>query len=96
MDLVKITQLMDKFEKQFVDLDVKTGVMDDAMGATMAASVPDGEVESLMSAVKDEHAIEVDLDFGVKAPTATPAGASQEVEADLTNRLAALRNADDG
>ena len=40
MNLEKISTLMDKFEKEFEDLDVQTGVMEGAMSQTTATNVP--------------------------------------------------------
>merc|ERR1712166_634341 len=48
MNLVQMTQLMDKFESQFEDLDVQISVMDQAMSSTSVQSTPEGEVNSLM------------------------------------------------
>ena len=44
MELEKITEVMDKFEKTFEDLDVHTGVMEGAMGAATATSTPANQV----------------------------------------------------
>ena len=46
MELEKITEVMDKFEKTFEDLDVHTGVMEGAMGAATATSTPASQVTS--------------------------------------------------
>ncbi len=40
MNLEKISGLMDKFEKEFEDLDVQTSVMEGAMNHTTATNVP--------------------------------------------------------
>ncbi len=40
MNLEKISGLMDKFEKEFEDLDVQTSVMEGAMNQTTATNVP--------------------------------------------------------
>ena len=50
-----MTALMEKFEKQFEDLDVQTAVMDGAMQSTTAGTMPEGQIESLMAQVADEH-----------------------------------------
>lgn len=55
MNLVQMSQLMDKFQKQFDDLDVQAAVMEDAMGSSVTTTMPEGQVESLMSEVADEH-----------------------------------------
>merc|ERR1712141_110265 len=57
MNLEKISALMDKFEKQFEDLDVQTGYMEHAMGDTVTLTVPQGQVDSLMQQVADEHGL---------------------------------------
>jgi len=44
MNLEKISALMDKFEKQFEDLDVQSACMDTAMSQTTTTSVPQNDV----------------------------------------------------
>ncbi len=46
---------MEKFEQQFEDLDVQTAVMDTAMQSTTAGTMPEGQVEMLMTQVAEEH-----------------------------------------
>ena len=43
---LQISALMEKFEKQFEDLDVQVSVMDGAMHSTSAATMPEGEVRA--------------------------------------------------
>ena len=57
MNLVQMTQLMEKFEQQVGDLDVQTSVMDEAMSATSTLTTPANEVDDLMSQVADEHGL---------------------------------------
>merc|ERR1712121_476416 len=40
MELQKISEVMDKFESQFEDLDVHTAVMEDAMGSATTTTTP--------------------------------------------------------
>lgn len=54
MNLEKISGLMDKFEKQFEDLDVQTNCMDTAMSQTTTTSVPQNDVDLLMQQAADE------------------------------------------
>lgn len=54
MNLEKISSLMDKFEQQFEDLDVQSGVMENAMSQTVTTTVPQNDVDSLMQQVADE------------------------------------------
>merc|ERR1711934_503461 len=92
-----ISKVLDKFEKQFEDLDVVSSYMNDSMGATTACATPEDEVDSLMREVADEHGLDFKKDIAAApdtevttAPatvTAAPAGA----EADLAARLEALK-----
>jgi charged multivesicular body protein 1 len=59
MDIEQISQLMDKFEKQFEDLDVKTQYMEGAMNATTATSTPAEQVDDLISQVADANNLEL-------------------------------------
>ena len=52
MNLEKISTLMDKFEKEFEDLDVQTSVMEGAMSQTTATNIPQDSVEQLMKQVQ--------------------------------------------
>ena len=54
MNLEKISNLMDRFEKDFEDLDVQTSVMEGAMNQTTATNVPTDAVENLMKQAADE------------------------------------------
>lgn len=61
MNLEKISTLMDKFEKEFEDLDVQTSVMEGAMSQTTATSIPQDAVENLMKQVRFNVCISVYL-----------------------------------
>merc|ERR1712140_69597 len=63
MNLEKISGLMDKFEKEFEDLDVQTSVMEGAMSQTTATNVPQDAVESLMKQQADEAGLELNMDL---------------------------------
>lgn len=54
MNLEKISSVMDKFEKQFEDLDVQSSVMEDTMSSTTTLSVPQNDVDHLMKQVAEE------------------------------------------
>jgi len=54
LNLEKISGLMDKFEKQFEDLDVQSSYMENTMSQTTTTSVPQNDVENLMQSVADE------------------------------------------
>jgi charged multivesicular body protein 1 len=63
MNIEKITAVMDKFEKQFEDLDLTTGVMEQSMQQSTAQTMPETQVESLMQQVADEHGLEFQSDI---------------------------------
>lgn len=54
MNLEKISNLMDKFESQFEDLDVQSSYMENTMSQTVTTSVPQNDVDNLMQQVADE------------------------------------------
>ncbi|UYV67909.1 CHMP1B [Cordylochernes scorpioides] len=51
---VQISTLMDKFEKQFEDLDVQAACMENTMSSTTTVAVPQNDVDNLMQQVADE------------------------------------------
>lgn len=97
MDLQKVQEIMDKFEKQTEDLDVQSNAIDQSMGAATTLSTPADQVEALMKQVADEHGLEMTsmLNDAESAPTDS-IGASSSVSAQqeetLNRRLAQLRN----
>lgn len=52
---------MNAFEKQFENLDVQTGVMDDAMNRQAALTTPPDQVNLLLQQIADEHGLEAKL-----------------------------------
>eukprot|EP00730_Choanoeca_flexa_P013688 TRINITY_DN5592_c0_g1_i1.p1 TRINITY_DN5592_c0_g1~~TRINITY_DN5592_c0_g1_i1.p1 ORF type:complete len:195 (+),score=53.07 TRINITY_DN5592_c0_g1_i1:175-759(+) len=90
MNLTQLSQLMDKFEKQFEDLDVQTAVMEGAMSSTTVASMPEGQVDSLMSEIADEHGLELGAELGTPATSIAQQEAAAEQD-ELSERLARLR-----
>jgi charged multivesicular body protein 1 len=101
MDVEKITATMDKFEQQFGELDVRTGYMDQAMGAATASLTPEEDVDNLMQEVADAHGLELvrDIDVAGVVPTETPGVQQQQptvaqdadADAQMEAELAALR-----
>jgi charged multivesicular body protein 1 len=98
MDVNKISSLMDKFEQQFEDLDVKTQYMEGTMNATTATSTPAEQVDSLIGQVADANNLELGEAFshagpvGKKTPTAKESTQEKPIADDLEARLANLRN----
>lgn len=98
MNLEKVSALMDKFEKQFEDLDVQSACMDTAMSQTTTTSVPQNDVDFLMQQVADEAGLELNMELPqggtstIGASTAVASSTQASAEQDeLTQRLARLR-----
>lgn len=95
MNVEKISKLMDKFEQQFEDLDVKTQYMEGTMNATTATSTPAEQVDELISQVADANNLELGEAFSEAGPVGKKAPAlkqpAQPVTDDLESRLAALK-----
>merc|ERR1711957_842026 len=96
MDVDKISTIMDKFERQFEDLDVKAAYMDTAMNATTASATPADQVDDLVKMVADENNLELGAEFSGLGPVGKLQAAPKKeeeapVEDDLQARLANLR-----
>ncbi|XP_023227232.1 charged multivesicular body protein 1a-like [Centruroides sculpturatus] len=96
MDLQKVSAVMEKFEQQFEDLDVRTSVLEDAMGSVTTTSTPLEQVDNLIQQVAEENGLEImdKLAEGGSVPAGTVSvGERSKAEEDsLSRRLAALRN----
>lgn len=95
MNLEKISQLMDRFEKEFENLDVQSQVMEGTMCNTSTLTTPQNEVDNLMLQVADEAGLELNMDLP-SAQGSTIGSASQSTQAsqeqdELSQRLARLR-----
>ncbi|ESL08455.1 hypothetical protein TRSC58_03842 [Trypanosoma rangeli SC58] len=85
-----ISNLMDKFEKQFETMDVTSEYMENAIGQTTATSMPEDEVNTLMAQVADEHGLDIKqhLDDKIRISKTNPmALASVEHADDETDNL---------
>ena len=99
MDVDKISATMDKFERQFEDLDVKAAYMDQAMNSTTASATPVDQVDELVKMVADENNLELGEAFGDLGPVGKIKEPTKEqekkqavaIEDDLEARLANLR-----
>jgi len=96
MDIEQLTGVMDKFESQFEDLDVKTQYMEGAMNATTATSTPAEQVDELIGKVADANNLELGEAFSQAGPVGskTPNQPTKEEAKpdDLEARLANLRS----
>src|SRR6056300_1422066 len=96
MDVDKISAIMDKFEQQFEDLDVKAAYMDQAMNATTANATPVDQLDQLEMMVADENNLELGEAFGDLGPVGKIKEPETKVEEepvadDLEARLANIR-----
>jgi len=98
MNPERISKVMDKFERQFEDLDVVSAYQENAMDANSAMTTPESDVDTLMQQVADEHGLKV-ADSIEAAPTGAPSLSTgtktgNAAEDDLARRLAALKSDD--
>lgn len=96
MSLEKISNVMDKFEKQFEDLDVQSSYMEGTMQSTTTATLPEAQVDQLMHQIADEAGLELNMEMPNSDTTAIATPASSASNADkeqdeLSQRLAKLR-----
>jgi len=92
MDVEKISKVMEKFEQQFTDLDVRSEYMEGAMVSTTAMTTPEDQVEDLMRQVADEHEIEFTGELeSVKLKKKAESKEEEEEEDDLSARLKKLQ-----
>lgn len=98
MDLQKVSAVMEQFEQQFEDLDVRTSVVEEAMGSATTTSTPMDQVENLIQQVAEENGLDI-MDQLAQAQS-VPSGSLSVATGDrtlreeeaLSRRLAALRN----
>jgi len=87
MDVNKIASVMDKFEQQFDNLDVRSEYMENAMAQTTTLSTPEDQVNGLMAEIADEHGLEVGDSIKVSS-NLDPLSVQKD---DLSERLAKLK-----
>ncbi|KAK9742477.1 hypothetical protein RND81_03G175700 [Saponaria officinalis] len=92
-NLQKMSETMDQFEKQFINMEVQAEFMDSSMAGSTSLSTPETEVNSLMQQVADDYGLEVSVGLPQAAGHAVAAAQSSEKadEDDLTRRLAELK-----
>jgi len=107
MNVEQISKVMDKFEQSFEDMDVRSEYVEQAMNSSTTAAMPEGDVDTLLQMVADEHGLKMSEVFktpGSQSVTTT-AGAnasadapqaqgalSSSAEEDLEERLRRLRS----
>lgn len=97
MNVEKISQTMDQFEKHFEDMDVRAAYMEGAMSNGTSMTTPADQVDDLIQMVADENGLKVagQLDsagsVGTELPAMAEAAREKKSQDDLSMRLAALR-----
>jgi len=91
MNLEKISEMMDRFETQFENLDVQTQVMDSTMQGTTTQFTPENDVNQLMQQQADEAGIELNMELPNAQSSTLQTTKVSEAQDDLTARLAKLR-----
>jgi len=94
MDLEKVSKIMEKFEAQVEDSDVRISVMEDAMGASTTTTTPKDQVDLLISQIADEHGLDIQEQISAAAipSAALREDKKKEKEDELSKRLQELRN----
>ncbi|KAJ7296331.1 hypothetical protein O6H91_01G078300 [Diphasiastrum complanatum] len=92
-NLQKISETMDQFEKQFVNMEVQSEFVENAMAGSTSLSTPEDQVNSLMQQVADDYGLEVSVGLPQAASHVVPAKVTAEVQEDeLNRRMAELKN----
>lgn len=92
MNLEKISQLMDRFEKQFENLDIQSGYMENAMAGTTQQFIPEDDVKNLMMKTADEAGLEMNLDIPSAGTSSLATSVASGEQDELSQRLARLRD----
>lgn len=88
MDVSKISVLMDKFEKQFDDVEIRSAYMEGAMGDATSTSTPQGEVDSLMHQIADSAGLELADELAGAGRVGTTVAASAPASANRESKTA--------
>lgn len=92
MNLERISNVMEKFEQQFEDLDVQTDCMQNSLASTTAVSTPQDEVDELMMRVADENGLELQMELPGANLSSIAASKQHNPVSQLEARLEGLRN----
>nr|CAD7441380.1 unnamed protein product [Timema bartmani]CAD7452304.1 unnamed protein product [Timema tahoe] len=88
MDLERISKLVDAFENNLEELDVKESCIKDMMSAATTTAVPILDVEALLNEVAEEAGLDLMVALPVEYGSI---GGTVEEQDDLAKRLAKLR-----
>ncbi|MCO5578219.1 hypothetical protein L7F22_032057 [Adiantum nelumboides] len=93
-NLQKMSETMDAFERQFVNMEVQAEFVESAMAGSTSLSTPEDEVNVLMHQVADDYGLEISVGLPQPANAAPVAVQESKVseEDDLSRRLADLKS----
>ncbi|KAF9594040.1 hypothetical protein IFM89_026892 [Coptis chinensis] len=94
LGMQKMSETMDQFEKQFVNMEVQAEFMESSMAGSTSLSTPEGDVNSLMQQVAYDYGLEVYVGLPQAAghAIAVASKSNEKVdEDDLSRRLAELK-----
>ncbi|KAI6178559.1 hypothetical protein M3Y98_00513800 [Aphelenchoides besseyi] len=91
MNLEKVQNLMDRFERDFEDLDVQSATMEGSMNATTTLNAPQHQVDALIQEAADKAGLEIGMEMPAAQTSAIGKSASVAENDELNKRLAALR-----
>ncbi|XP_061582048.1 charged multivesicular body protein 1b-like [Cololabis saira] len=92
MNLEKISGLMDKFESQFVTLDMQSAQTEGAMSSTTTLMTPQNEVEMLLQEMADEAGLDLNLELPPGQTSLLPSTTASAEQDELSQRLSRLRD----
>merc|ERR1719331_2680889 len=80
MNVEAIGKVMESFEKSFENMDVRSEYVEQTMNSSTTAAMPEGEVDTLMQMVADEHGLKMADTFGAAsaAKVAAPSAGTQQ------------------
>nr|ABK21937.1 unknown [Picea sitchensis]ABK25909.1 unknown [Picea sitchensis] len=91
-NLQKMSETMDQFETQFVNMEVQSQFVENAMAGSTSLSTPEDQVNTLMQQVADDYGLEVSVGLPQAAGHAIPTKPEKVEEDDLSRRLAELKS----
>ncbi|KAH0688998.1 hypothetical protein KY289_016356 [Solanum tuberosum] len=91
-NLQKMSETMDSFERQFVNMEVQAEFMESSMAGSTSLSTSEDQVGSLMQQVADDYGLEVSVGLPQATGHAISSKDEEKVsEDDLSRRLAELK-----
>uniref|UniRef100_H2YN81 Charged multivesicular body protein 1a n=1 Tax=Ciona savignyi TaxID=51511 RepID=H2YN81_CIOSA len=91
MNLEKISNMMDRFETQFENLDIQSHYMENAMSGTTQQFAPQDEVHMLMQKTAEEAGLDMNLTVPNASNQSLATSTASTEQDELSQRLARLR-----